>query len=58
MPDLISLTSFDNADDWLLVEEVTPLDVLLMREAEAAGFEDVESYLAANTITITTTFGA
>jgi hypothetical protein len=51
---VISLTSLDNADDWLLTDPINqdPLELLiraeLEAEAELAGFDSVDDYLAIN----------
>lgn len=51
---LVSLTSFDNADDWIMFGDVedTPLNRLihdeLEHDAELAGFDSVDDFLHAN----------
>ena len=51
----VSLTSFDNADDWIMTtnDQLTdPLDILIRAElehdADLAGFDSVDDYLHAN----------
>lgn len=51
---IVSLTSFDNADDWIMLDDssASPLDLLIRKElellAEDQGFDSVEEFLAVN----------
>lgn len=51
----VSLTSFDNAEDWIMSDDdhiTDPLDILILAElehdAELAGFDNVDDFLHAN----------
>ena len=51
----VSLTSFDNAEDWIMSDDdhiTDPLDILILAElehdAELAGFDSVDDFLHAN----------
>lgn len=51
----VSLTSFDNAEDWIMSDDdhiTDPLDILILaeleRDAELAGFDSVDEFLHAN----------
>lgn len=50
----ISLSSIDNADDWLMLDDniCDPLEILLHEElthdAELAGFDNIDDFLHAN----------